>query len=50
MAMPATLEVERLMNLIRGFGWEKSQEKTEGDKLIITIQKTVPIKPVPTPT
>lgn len=49
MAMPVSLEVERLLNLVRGFGWEKKEEKIDGDKLIVTIQKTVEIKPVPTP-
>lgn len=47
MAMPVSLEVERLLNLVRGFGWEKKEEKLDGDKLIVTIQKTVEVKPVP---
>lgn len=50
MALPMALEVERLMNLIRNFGWDKVKEETVGDKLVVTIQRTIEVKPVPTPT
>lgn len=36
-----SLEIERVVNLCRGFGWEKTAEKIEGDKIIITIEKTI---------
>ena len=49
MAMPIQLEVERLLNLIRGFGWEMKSQKVEGDKLILEIVKTVEFKPVTSP-
>lgn len=35
------LEVERIVNLCRGFGWEKTAEKVEGDKITLTIEKTL---------
>ena len=36
-----TLEIERIVNLARGFGWEKTAEVVEGDKIILTIEKTI---------
>jgi len=40
------IEVERITNLVRGFGWEVIEIKTEGDVLQITIKKTViPLPP-----
>ena len=36
-----TLEVERVSNLVMGFGWHINEVKTEGDKIIISIEKTV---------
>ena len=50
MAMPTQLEVERLLNLVRGFGWEMKSQKIEGGKLVIELQKPVEEKPVPIPT
>jgi hypothetical protein len=41
-----TIEVERITNLVRGFGWEVIETKAEGDVLQITIKKTV--TPLPT--
>ncbi len=35
------LEVERIVNLVRGFGWEKTAESIEGDKITLTIEKTI---------
>lgn len=51
MAEPSVaLEVERVMNLIRGFGWEKREEKLEADKVVLVIEKKlrVPVPPSPT--
>ena len=50
MALPATLQVERLMNLIRNFGWEKIKEEMIGDSLHVTIKVKIEQKPTPTPT
>ena len=36
-----TLEVERIVNLVKGFGWEIVESKAEGEELWITIKKTV---------
>lgn len=33
------LEIERLVNLVQGFGWTKKKEEVEGKKIIITIEK-----------
>ena len=41
-----TLEVERIVNLVKGFGWDLVESKAEGDELQITIKKTVtPLTP-----
>ena len=34
-----TLEIERIVNLARGFGWEKTGEEIKDDKIILTIEK-----------
>ena len=36
-----TLEVERIVNLVRGFGWEAKSEIIDGDKIRLTIEKTI---------
>ena len=42
--LPVDIEVDRLLNLIRGFGWElKSKEITE-EEIILTIKKKIPAK------
>lgn len=42
--LPVDIEIDRLLNLIRGFGWElKSREITE-EEIIITIKKKIPAK------
>ena len=41
-----TIEIERVVNLIKGFGWELVDSKVEGDSIQITIKKTVlPVSP-----
>jgi len=35
----ATIEVERVVNLVRGFGWDKIKEEIDGKDVIITIKK-----------
>jgi len=36
------MEVERVMNLVRGFGWEKAKEELVADEIHITIKKKSP--------
>jgi len=36
-----TIEIERVVNLIKGFGWELMETKVEGDTIQISIKKTV---------
>jgi len=38
-APTVAMEVERVMNLVRGFGWEKTREEIVGDEIHITIKK-----------
>jgi len=33
------LEVERVMNLVQGFGWEKTEERIDDVYQVITIRK-----------
>lgn len=33
------LEVERVVNLVTAFGWEKVEEKKEDDFIILTVRK-----------
>lgn len=37
------IEIERIVNLVAGFGWKKVEEKTEAGKVTITLEKTVPV-------
>jgi len=36
------MEVERIMNLVRGFGWEKVKEEIVEDKIHLEIVKQSP--------
>lgn len=36
---PREIEVERVMNLVRNFGWDKVKEELVGDDVLITIKK-----------
>lgn len=47
--LPTSLEIDRLMNLVRNFGWEKTEEKIVDGKITITLQKTTATRPIPTP-
>lgn len=40
-AIQRTIEVERVTNLVRGFGWEVAETKAEEDVLTIVIKKKV---------
>ena len=35
------IEIERIVNLVAGFGWKKVEEKVEADKVSITLSKDV---------
>lgn len=37
------IEIERIVNLVAGFGWVKVAEATEEGKVTLTLQKTVPV-------
>jgi len=41
------IEVERIMNVVRGFGWEKIKEEMIGDEIHITLKKKIAVH-VPT--
>jgi len=37
------IEIERIVNLVAGFGWAKVEEKVLPGKVRITLEKTVPV-------
>ncbi len=41
LAQLVTMEVERVLNIVRGFGWEKEKEELVGRDLRVTIGKEV---------
>jgi len=41
--LPVDLEVERLLNLIRGFGWEMVEKKVGDDRVSLLIQKSIEV-------
>lgn len=47
--IPVSLEVERVVNLIRGFGWEKKSEQVEDGKVRLVIEKSLRIESPGTP-
>ena len=42
------MEVERVMNLVRGFGWVKVKEEMRDDDIYVTIRKMFESKAVET--
>lgn len=40
--LPVDLEIDRLMNLIRGFGWEETNREVGPSVIVITIKKKIP--------
>ena len=40
-AVQRIIEIERVVNLVRGFGWEKTEEAIEGDTIKLTFEKTI---------
>jgi hypothetical protein len=41
-ALPVNIEIERLENLIRAFGWVKIEQKTTPEEIKVTISKKIP--------
>jgi len=37
------IEIERIVNLVAGFGWKKVEEKVSEGKVSITLEKTIPV-------
>lgn len=35
------IEIERIVNLVAGFGWKKVEEKVAPDQVTITLAKTI---------
>lgn len=40
--MSVQIEVERVMNLVSGFGWEKLKEEIVEDEIQLTLRKKSP--------
>lgn len=36
------IEIERIVNLVAGFGWTKIEEKVSDGKISITLEKVLP--------
>lgn len=41
-ALPVEIEIDRLLNLIRGFGWEMVSKEIKEEEVTITINKKIP--------
>jgi len=41
--IPIEIEVERVMNLVRGFGWEKKEQRMDVDGVVLVIKKERPV-------
>lgn len=37
------IEVERIVNLVSGFGWVKVEEKISEGKVTLTLEKKIPV-------
>ena len=38
---PKELEIDRLINIVKVFGWEKVKEVTTGEDVEVTLKKTI---------
>lgn len=36
-----TIEIERVVNIVKGFGWELVDSRVEGETIQLSIKKTV---------
>jgi len=41
------IEIERIVNLVTGFGWTKIEEKVSANEVTITLRKVVPVTEEP---
>jgi len=39
------IEIERVLNLVRGFGWDLQKQEFTPDKIIITLERARPKRP-----
>jgi len=39
--LPVDLEIDRLMNLIRGFGWEMEKKEITDKEIVVEIKKKI---------
>jgi hypothetical protein len=37
------IEIERIVNLVAGFGWTKVEEKTSEGEVLLTLKKVIPV-------
>jgi len=37
------IEIERIVNLVVGFGWTKVEEKTSAGEVLLTLRKAIPV-------
>ena len=37
--LPRDIEIQRVMNLVQGFGWEKVKEELIGTEMHLTVKK-----------
>lgn len=42
-AVQIRIEVERIVNLVAGFGWSKIEEKIEAGQITLTLKKIIPV-------
>lgn len=40
-SLPVQIEIDRLMNLVQGFGWKEVEKKVTDTEVVITIKKEV---------
>lgn len=40
--LPIDLEIERIMNLVRGFGWEKVKQEVKDNEITLVLKKSIP--------
>ena len=41
------IDVERIVNLVAGFGWTKVKEETSAGEILLTLRKVVPVTTEP---
>jgi hypothetical protein len=39
--LPVDIEIDRLLNLIRGFGWEMEKKEISDEEVTLTITKKI---------